>query len=306
MRNDEYLNVHEQIKYLKERNLKFNIISEKKAKEILLNQTYFHKLINYKHIISTFSSEEVDNFNGMEFSDLYELKLIDNILRESFNDVTLEIENYFKVLILRHVDSKPEKCDHFFYYDIIDVDRIYRINNRMKKRIKDYDDYYSKKYLRKFPDEKPIWVLNEYLSFGEVLEIFIKYVHKERLREYDSLIYYLKRAKLIRNITAHNNTLYMRSDALKDDVKELQLDLNIHTGLTIKPKYITGNFTNKLVSTILLYKMLVPSEVYEQRMNKIFFEIHTMVKTYQIFKRYPEEKAIKEVKYLYYMINKLY
>ncbi len=306
MRNDEYLNVHEQVNYLKERNLNFNIINEKKAKEILLNQTYFHKLINYKHIISAFQKEEIDNFNGMEFSDLYELKLIDNILRESFNDVTLEIENYFKVLILRHVDSKPEECNHFFYYEIVDVDRIYRINNRMKKRIKDYDDYYSKKYLRKFPEEKPIWVLNEYLSFGEVLEIFIKYVRKERLREYDSLIYYLKRAKLIRNITAHNNTLYMRSDAQRDDIKELQTDLNIHTGLVIREKYISGNFTNKLVSTILLYKMLVPSVVYEQRMNKIFFDIHTMVKSYQIFKRYPEEKAIKEVKYLYYMINKLY
>ncbi len=302
-----YLTVHEQIMYLKQRNLKFNIMDEATAKEILLHEAYFHKILNYKHTFSHFKiTNSHDDFNGIEFNDLYELKMIDNQLRELFNDMTLEIENYFKVFILRHIDENTESCNQYMYYDIVDIDKIYRINSRMSKRIRDYGDYYSQKYLTKFPNKKPIWVLNEYLSFGEVLEIFIKYTKKEKNSQYDKIIYYLKQAKLIRNITVHNNTLLMKQEATKVEVKNLKKDIEEEYKVVIKEKYITGTLTNKLVSTILIYKLLVPNTIYKNRMNKIFMELHTIIKTFSIFERYPNETIIKELKYLYVMINKLY
>ncbi len=303
---NQYLSVHDQINYLKERNVTFNLMNEKRAIEILLHESYFHKLLNYKHVLSRFRTNEIDDFNGIEFNDLVELKAIDSSLRELFNDITLEIEHYFKVLILRHVDCNPKRCDHYFYYDIVDIDKVYRINNRMKKRIKNYDDYYSRKHLKKFPDQKPIWVLNEYLSFGEVLEIFTTYVRKYKLREFDTLIHYLKAAKLIRNITAHNNTLYMRSQAVREDVRTLRSDLDVLANVRLGEKYIETNFTNKLASTLLVYKLLAPKEIYDERLNKIYIEIHTLIKKYEVFERYPNEVAIKDVKYLCSIINKLY
>ncbi len=302
-----YLNVHEQIKYLKKRNLKFNLMSEDDAKDILLHEAYFHKILNYKHTISHFQvTNNTDNFNGIDFNDLYELKKTDSQLRELFNDMTLEIENYFKVFILRHIDENPKTCNEYMYYDIIDVDKVYRINSRMSKRIRDYGDYYSEKYLNKFPNKKPIWVLNEYLSFGEVLEIFTKYVKRKKAVDYETFIYYLRQAKLIRNITAHNNTLLMDQQATKLEVKNLKRDLEAIYGITIKEKYILGNLTNKLVGTILIYKLLVPNNIYKSRMNRIFLELHTISKTYSVFERYPNEKIIKELRYLYIMINRLY
>ncbi len=306
MDNQEYLSVHDQIIYLKERNVKFDLMNEKAAKDILLHESYFHKLLNYKSVLSRFHLEEQDDFNGIDFNDLVELKQIDNVLRELFNDITLEIEHYFKVLILRHVDCNPKRCNHYFYYDIVDVDKVYRINNRMKKRIKNYDDYYSRKHLKKFPDQKPIWVLNEYLSFGEVLEIFTSYTRIYKLREFDTLITYLKEAKLIRNITAHNNTLYMRSFASRDDIKELRRDLDVLADVRLNEKYIASHFTNKLTSTLLVYKLLAPKEIYDARLNKVYIEIHTLIKQLRVFERYPNEVAIRDVKYICSIINKLY
>ncbi len=302
----QYLNVHEQINYLKQRNVKFIVMNEHTAKDILLHEVYFHKLLNYKHVLSRFRINEIDDFNGIDFNDLYELKLIDSMMRELFNDITLEIEHYFKVLILRHVDSNSHRCNNFFYYDVVDVDKVYRIDNRMKKRIKTYDDYYSKKHLKKFPEKKPIWVLNEYLSFGEVLEIFTAYVRQNKLTEFDTLIHYLKRAKMVRNITAHNNTLFMKSNASRDDVKELMRDLNYIADIKVGEKYLSTNYMNSLTSTILIYKMLAPKHIYDKRMNKVYIEIHTMLKQFAIFNRYPNEVAIKDVKYLCTIINKLY
>ncbi len=303
----KYLNVHEQINYLKERNLQFNLISEKKAKDILLHEAYFHKILAYKYTLSAFEKiDGEDNFNGIDFNDLYELRIIDGQLRELFNDITLEIESYFKVFILRHIDENQNKCHEYIYYDIVDIDRIYRINSRMNKRIRDYGDYYSQKYLDKFPDQKPVWVLNEYLSFGEVLEIFTKYVKKKNLTEYETLIYYLKQVKMIRNITVHNNTLLMDQDATKQEIKNLRRDILSIYEIDVAPKLITGTLTNKLVSTLLIYKLLVPKTIYEQRLNKVFLELHTMIKTNHIFRRYPQERIIRELKYLYKMINRLY
>lgn len=304
--DNHYLNVHDQVNYLKERNVAFNLMSQKQAKDILLHESYFHKLLNYKSILSRFNSDEIDDFNGIEFNDLVELRNIDNLLRELFNDITLEIEHYFKVLILRHVDCNSDRCDHYFYYDMVNVDKVYRINSRMEKRIKNYNDYYSRKHLKKFPEKKPIWVLNEYLSFGEVLEIFSVYKRKYRLKEFDPMIYYLKEAKMIRNITAHNNTLFMRSNASKEAIKTLHKDLDQFANININQKYIATNFTNKLTSTLLVYKLLAPKHVVDARLNKVYIEMHTMIKTFEVFERYPNEVAIKDVKYICSIINKLY
>lgn len=52
--------------------------------------------------------------------------------------------------------------------------------------------------------------------------------------------------------------------------------------------------------------MLVPTRVYTKRMNKIFLELHTAIKTNQVLKRYPNEDIIIELKHLYIMLNKLY
>lgn len=304
--DNHYLNVHEQVNYLKERNVAFNLMNETAAKDILLHESYFHKLLNYKNVLSRFRYGDSDDFNGIEFNDLVELSNVDTRLRELFNDITLEIEHYFKVLILRHVDCNTKRCNHYFYYDIVDIDKIYRINSRMNKRIKNYNDFYSRKQLKKFPDQKPIWVLNEYLSFGEVLEIFTEYKRKYRLKEFDQLIYYLKEAKLIRNITAHNNTLFMRSNASGDSINTLQKDMASIANINLNGKYISTNFTNKLASTLLVYTMLAPKHVVSERLNKVFIEIHTMIKTYEIFDRYPNEVAIKDIKYICTIINKLY
>lgn len=45
------LNVEQQVEHLKEKGIKFNIMSEEEAKEYLTKNNYYYKLTSYKKII---------------------------------------------------------------------------------------------------------------------------------------------------------------------------------------------------------------------------------------------------------------
>ena len=197
----EYLSVNGQVKFLMRHGMEFHDVSIHEAKELLSNYTYFHKIISYKHFFEQYNTDEYgeDLFNGLDFGDLYELQQIDRRLRKKFNDVCLEVEYYFKVFLLKIIEDETLPIDHYFYYDVVDVEKRYHVNAKMEKRAKDFDDVYSKKMLEKFPGKKPVWVLNEYLSFGEVLELFTNYVHKKKITKYDFELEFLLRVKKLLN-----------------------------------------------------------------------------------------------------------
>lgn len=303
----KYLSVDEQIKYLKDRNLLFVDMDEQEAKRILMTETYFHKIVSYKHYFSKYKvlADGDDNYNHIDFNDLYELSVIDHQLRRSYNEICLNIEKYFKVFLLRFIERSGSNVNEYFFYRVTNLEKIYRINTRMEKRIKDFGDVYSRKNIEKYPDEKPMWVLNEYLSFGEVLEIFNKYLRKHPHPQYDEMMNYLKIAKQIRNACAHNNVLFSKNETCDMCGISLKKDLELN-GIYVRENQIHSNFTYKLVATLLVYKELAPREQFELAMNDLFLTLHTLIKTNKIFKKHENEQVIIDFKNLYKIVNKMY
>ena len=302
-----YMTCREQVSFLKARGLVFKVIDEKKAQHLLSHNVYFHKLCSYKHFFNRYSQTKSgeDNYNGLDFADLYDLYDLDKLLREQFVDICSEIELFFKVFIMRHVEMSPIH-DEYFYYTIENIDKKYRINNRMEKRINDFDDLYSKKNLIKYPEDKPIWVLHEYLTFGEVLELFTKYSRKNKLKEYNFLIDMLYTSKTVRNITAHGNKLFISNDNLvSPNEKLIEMFRETHN-IHIQGKQISTQFMDNLISTLYIYKTLVSKEYTDERMNFLFMKLHTFSKSRKLYSRNQNERFTIDMQYLYKIVNKMY
>jgi len=305
---DNYLKVTSQVNYLKEQGLVFDDMCEEEAIRKLSKFSYYHKITGYKHYFSKFkyNKDGTDDYDGLDFNDLYEYHNMDRQLREILNDIVLEVEELFKVFIMDFIDTHLSDKSVFYYYHVYDVEKKMKLSSRVEKRAKDYDDPYSKKMMKKFPNRKPIWVANEYIYFSEAIDLFVELCKEQNIKEYNQLIHHLRHAKNIRNICAHNNHLFFSRQIPHNLCMELKQEMHEKFQINIKETRIKDSFTYDIISSIVAYKILAPKEVYESRSEQLFFKLHHLIKNEQVFKKYPDEKVTRDIKYIYKIVNQLY
>lgn len=306
---NSYINAKEQVEYLKKRNLGFKKISEKEARNILVSEPFFYRLVSYKHYFSSYRVDENgdDDFTGIDFSDLKQLSDMDGLLREELNKIALDIESYFKANIISNIENDSSiENPQYVYYDLLDIENRYHIVDKMKKRVSSFDDVYSKKMLKKYPRLKPIWVLNEYLSFGEIIELMYRYVKIYNYDFFETNEAYLHGVKIVRNITVHSNKLFVSRYNHYDDFHQLQEDYVVNLGLKFDNSYFNNYFKYNLMSCFYLLKLLAPDYVYRKRMNNMYLQMHGFMKENAIFRDFKHENVIVDWQHMYYVIDKMY
>jgi abortive infection bacteriophage resistance protein len=121
------LTIDEQIAHLKSKGITFRLCSEDDVYECLMNKTYYFKIAAYrvlfpKHVGGKFN----DQYVNLDFGMLKDLATIDQMLRYALLPMTLDVEHFAKVKLLRklteHVDEdgyqqarqavKAIKCPH--------------------------------------------------------------------------------------------------------------------------------------------------------------------------------------------------
>lgn len=311
MNNNEiiYKTAVEQVSYLKKNGLLFLEINENEAVKYLTEYTYYHKVISYKNLLSMYDTNEkgTDIFNGIDFADLYQLQLIDQKLRESFSQITLKLEYYFKVFLMNQVEME-KVClkDPYYYYHILDVDRRFNVTNKIKKRAIDYGDIYSKKMLEQYPGKKPVWVLNEYLSFGEVIEIYATFVRKNHIKNKEFFIDLLIEIKSLRNMSVHNNSLLNSRGIGKKDTKKLIEKYKSDFGVVITDGILHSYFIYEVACLLYLYKLISPEDIYQDDINNLYNNLHEIIKKNNIFKKYSGEDVLATIRTIEKLTNKMY
>ena len=102
----EKLTVDEQVRFLRDKGIKFNIISEEEAKEFLENNTYLFKLKAYT---KNYLKNKNGQYQALEFAHLVELSVLDTHLRYVVLDLCLSIEHQLKVMLLRSITNDPDE-----------------------------------------------------------------------------------------------------------------------------------------------------------------------------------------------------
>lgn len=144
MKERPLINTAQQVEHLKNRGVRFELISEQDAENFLRESNFFFKVKAFAKCFSRYTnpaSERFDSYINLDFAYLVELTKLDHHLRESVLSLTLDIEHYMKVdlnrMIMATGDDPYELMASFF-----DFERKRKIKV-LEKRV-DYDSIRSK------------------------------------------------------------------------------------------------------------------------------------------------------------------
>ncbi len=190
------------IDYLKQLNIKFEIINEIKAQELIDCNFPCSLLLSYSSIFEKYRIKEKEGkFVNLDFAQLFYLALIDEQLRQFLMILCLEIELKIKTILI--ADAQKLNVEEVFLQDYINSDIDY-LTKTYPNEINDFN-------LCPNEDLSPLYNFTSAVLFGT----FEKLVHNFYCK-YAELIYgkqrapfekYLSSVRRIRNMVAHNSPL---------------------------------------------------------------------------------------------------
>ena len=198
------LSVEGPIAYMRDkRGIQFNIVSEEDAASFLQTSNYYFKLKAFEKNYEVYSKqghEKFGQYSDLEFAYLQELSSLDMYLRQCVLELSLGVEHFLKVRLLKDV-SENEAEDG---YSLVDEFLSYHPNvlDKIKEKAK---NSYCEHLIDKYSERFSLWTFVEVLSFGDFINLCDYYYGKYPAR--DIKIGTVRIVKFIRNAAAHNNCL---------------------------------------------------------------------------------------------------
>lgn len=202
------INVDEQINYLQNKGVKFNIFSTDDAKKYLGNNINLFRLKIYQSYFPTHpDGQNKGKFIDLEFAFLKDLSVIDMRLRYVFLHMSLDIEYYAKLKLIKALqdfgDNGYDMVSRYISYleHVSDNKTLSEISRNRES------NYFKKICSEYYENNYPVWIFVEMISFGTFIG-FYKYCYecigdKELRKDVYSLI----NVKNLRNACAHNNCI---------------------------------------------------------------------------------------------------
>lgn len=286
----DFKTINEQIKLLKERNMRFN--NENNSKKILLHNNYYNIINGYKDL---FLNEDNINFKeGVSFEEIYSLYEFDRQLRNIFLENILKIENSLRSLVAYYFSKEYGKDNYLILDNFETFKNVKVINEKKQKQLKHIhiligninkniaqgiENNYVNHYMTKY-GFIPLWVLVNILSFGDICNFYKLMKQKERIKiaiefniaetDLNSLLNILSKT---RNLCAHDERLYNYNYKTNTSIN----DTKYHSMLKIAQegdRYKIGK--NDLFAVIIALKLLLDKEDYKKFHNKLFSRIKSL------------------------------
>ena len=201
------LTIGQQIDHLKQKGVTFELCSEDEAAAYLRDKCNFFKLASYRKLFSKHEGGPRDGrYVNLDFGQLRLLASLDQGLRHALLGMTLDIEHFQKVALLRMCEERGEDgyaivADYMASLTL--ANREYRLRElRMSGR-----SPYSSGLYAKYSDDMPVWAFLELTSFGTFID-FVRFC-AERWGDRRLLVghYDLKGVKSARNAAAHGSCI---------------------------------------------------------------------------------------------------
>ncbi|MFR6669833.1 Abi family protein [Enterococcus sp.] len=299
-----FKSISEQIKGLEVRGLQIENISH--TTEVLLRNNYYCVINGYKRPFlirnenGKFLSPETYN-PGTRFSEIYNLYKMDKELRSLFLSYILKFENKMKAVISYEFSSAyPDEYGylHFSNYssqpeDLSDVlKNIQKLSNKIEiHKNKKYDN--AIKHYIKTHKNVPLWVLSNFLTFGELQYLFLSLDNnvknevskvistdfkigtgsKEKI-DIEELKMIMKTANLFRNVCAHDEVLYnyKMGKKIKSQIFTKYFSKNDSFDVSVDSGYCSAN----LFVMLSLLKLVISNKDFKEFVQKLS----------QIFRKY--------------------
>lgn len=195
------LTVSEQIQHMKEKGIKFNIMSEHDAEQYLKFNNYYFRLKAYAKNYGKYrATDDSEKYSGLEFAYLKELAILDMRLRAIILSMALDIEHYIKNRLVNDITRNSFEDGVSILSEIFNSDDFKKIEEGKVK--------YSacRDLIKKYKGEWAIWNFVEVLSFSDTIRLYECFYKKYPLYEY-GIKDLLFSVRFLRNAAAHNNCL---------------------------------------------------------------------------------------------------
>ena len=214
--------VKELIHHMKDKGIKFSIINDIDAEEHLDSHNNYFKLTSYRKNYTKYTSgSNKGKYENLEFAYLVELARLDAEIRSLLLDISLDIEHFLKVALIKAVEDRMVTCKDEDGYKVLhgylNADDIDDFDDKIKESVKRKNQYYKKfsqnlknpycyGLIEKYNEEMPIWAYVELCSFGDIKDL-IEYYSKITGWRLGIDVITLDRVRQIRNACAHGNCI---------------------------------------------------------------------------------------------------
>ena len=252
------------IDHLKNKGVQFGIISEDDAKKHLSQHNNYFKLSSYrKNYTKADKGQHAGQYERLEFAYLIELARLDTEIRHLLLQMSLDIEHFLKVALIKAVEDRMSTVGDEDGYAIIngfllgdDVEAIAARSDVISKRTRNFtravnqnrSNPYCGGLIANYSDEMPIWAFVELSSFGDLRDL-IEYYSKKTGWQPPVDLQSLDRVRQIRNACAHGN-------AIINDLRPLSNQKAGKTGKSTTPPFITRFVGNAKISSTSREKKL--------------------------------------------------
>lgn len=313
------LSSSEQIKHLKEKGIRFQLVSEEDAEKYLIENNNYFKLRSYRKSFEKYTAgDKRDTYINLDFGMLKDLSIIDMKLRYTLLLFVLDIEHFEKVRLLQKVSESNDDGYQIVSSYIASLrsvedsgETIGKPYTSLMNEIKrNENSEYCGGIIKKYDGNYPVWAFVEIIPFGSFIN-FLKYC-AEYLEdeELEDDFYVLKDIKRFRNAAAHNNciihNLFLNTSVHKTNYhvnRYLSKELGISKD--VRSRRMSNAAIRDIVTLLYAHKKIVGSSgVQEAQAREIHAVIERCFRNIDYYKG--NEVIIATFNFLKIVVDKMY
>ena len=263
-RKKKMLGVAAQIEHMKSKGIKFEKCTEKEAADYLTDKCNYFKATSYRKLFPKHEGGENDGkYVDLDFAQLKALSSLDQLLREALLAMTLDLEYFQKVSLLRKLERHKDEDGYSVVSDFLaslSSDGRKYTESELKRSGR---SPYSKELYAKHKDDMPAWALLELTSFGTLLDFMLFCGKRWNDRGLTNTHYDFKRVKSIRNSCAHGSCLINSFESgvtMSHSASMKVLSEAAKTGVpkNTRRRYMRNPAVQEIATVLVLYSKLVP------------------------------------------------
>lgn len=285
------MHIDEMVPYLKQKNIKFEKISEERAEKYLRDNNNYYNVTSYKHNFERylFDGKFVDKYIDLDFAYLKDMAIIDHRVRLILFKMIIDIEHYLKIKILNTIETIDEEDGYrivnlYLEKDFNDEKFPKRVHNSIFKKVG--NEYYQKIFSKYDVDKDkkleniPIWEFLEIITFGELVNFYDFYTKEYNLVDENRDVYILRDIVKLRNAVAHNtcilSELNKKDNEYPPAYKVVQYLKNCNIGKETRDNKLGNSRIRQITYTLYMFNEIVTSDGIKKNIkkeiNELFFD----------------------------------
>lgn len=268
------MNILEMVPYLKEKNIKFEIVSELEAEKYLRYNNNYYNVTAYKHNFERYfiDGKFVDKFIDLDFAYLKDLAIIDHRSRLVLFKMIIDIEHYLKIRILNLIENIDEEDGYrivnmYLEKDFNDEKFPKKVHNSIFKKVG--SEYYHKVFSKYDIDKDkkleniPVWEFLEIITFGELVNFYEFFAKEYKLKNEIKNVFILREIVKLRNAVAHNSCILCdldkKDNSFAPDYKIVNYLNNCEIRKETRDNKLSNSRIRQITYTLYMFNEIVTS-----------------------------------------------